>query len=139
MSVEDLDFANYINDQAVDIRTVEAGKRYFMINDVTNPSAEQSGIVLTVTDGSAYATGDALVVKYEKTNKIVDLFSGGGDITDPNTESSTHQKLYNIKHVMPGSGLKRKPRRSQKNKSKSKSKPKSKKGGSRKNRKSGRR
>jgi len=138
MSVEDLDFANYINDQAVDIRTVEAGKRYFMINDVTNPSAEQSGIVLTVTDGSAYATGDALVVKYEKTNKIVDLFSGG-DITDPNTESSTHQKLYNIKHIMPGSGLKRKPRRSQKNKSKSKSKPKPKKGGSRKNRKSSRR
>ena len=136
MSVEDLDFANYINDQAVDIRTVEAGKRYFMINDVTNPSAEQSGIVLTVTDGSAYATGDALTVKYEITGETADLFSGG-DVSDPNTESSTHQKLYNIKHVMPGSGLKRKLRRSRKNKSKSKSKPK--KGGSRKNRKSSRR
>ena len=140
MSVENLELnlENYINEPAVDIRTVEAGQRYFIVNDVTNPSAELCGIVLTITDGTAYATGGGLEVQYELTGDHVDLFPGG-DVVDPNTESSTHQKLYNIKHVMPGAGLKRKPRRSQKNKSKSKSKSKSKKGISRKNRKSGRR
>ena len=148
MSVEDLELKNYINDPAVDIRTVEAGQRYFMINDVTDPDSELCGIVVTTTSGKEYASGDALTVDYEVTGKNIDLFPGGDAaqknakpnadrITDPNTESSTHQKLYNIKHVTPGSGGKRMPRRSQKNKSKSK--PKSKKGGSRKSKKGGRR
>lgn len=137
MSVEDLDLENYINEPAVDIRTVEAGQRYFMINDVMNTDSELCGIVVTVTDGTAYATGGGLTVKYEVTGETVDLFPGG-DAADPNTESSTHQKLYNIKHITPGSGGKRKPRRSQKNKSKSKSKSRSKKGGFRKSRKIGR-
>lgn len=138
MSVEDLDLENYINDPAVDIRTVEAGERYFMINDVTNPSAELCGIVVTSTSGEEYATGGGLAVKYEVTGETIELFPGG-DAADPNTESSDHQKLYNIKHFTPGAGGKRRPRRSQKNKSKSKSKSRSKKGGSKKSRKVGRR
>ena len=138
MSVEDLELKNYINDPAVDIRTVEAGQRYFMINDVTDPDSELCGIVLPATSGEAYANRDGLEVKYEVTGKTDDLFPGG-DVADPNTESSDHQKLYNIKHITPGSGGKRKPRRSQKNKSKSKSKSRSKKGGSRKSKKGGRR
>jgi hypothetical protein len=148
MSVEDLELKNYINDPAVDIRTVKAGQRYFMINDVTDPDSELCGIVVTKTSGKEYASGDALTVDYEVTGKTIDLFPGGdaaqknaepnaNRITDPNTESSTHQKLYNIKQIPPSAGGKRKPRRSQKNKSKSK--PKSKTGGSRKSKKGGRR
>jgi hypothetical protein len=148
MSVENLNWKDYINDPAVDMRTVEAGQRYFMINDVKNPSAKLCGIVVTTTSGKEYASGDALTVDYEVTGKTIDLFPGGDAaqknakpnadrITDPNTESSTHQKLYNIKHITPSAGGKPKRRRSQKNKSKSK--PKSKKGGSRKSKKGGRR
>lgn len=138
MSVENLNWKDYINDSAVDIRTVEAGQRYFMINDVKNPSAKLCGIVVPATSGEAYANRDGLEVTYEVTGKSVDLFPGGG-VTDRNTESSTNQKLYNIKHITPSAGGKPKRRRSQKNKSKSKSMSRSKKSGSRKSKKGGRR
>ena len=136
MSVENLNWKDYIDEPAVDINSVKEGERYFMINDVTNPDSRLCGIVVPQNNGTEYPSG--LEVKYEVTSKSVDLFPGGG-VTDPNTESSTNQKLYNIKHITPSAGGKRKPRRSQKNKSKYKSMSRSKKGGSRKSKKGGRR
>jgi len=138
MSVENLNWKDYIDEPALVINSVKEGERYFMINDVTDPDSELCGIVVPATSGEAYANRDGLEVTYEVTGKTDDLFPGG-DVADPNTESSTHQKLYNIKHITPGSGGKPKRRRSQKNKSKSKSKSRSKKGGSRKSKKGGRR
>jgi hypothetical protein len=134
MSVENLNWKDYINEQALVIESVKEGERYFMINDVKKPSADLFGIVVPQTDGKEYPRG--LQVIYEVTRKSVDLFPGV-NVTDPNIESSTHQKLYNIKHKIPRSGSM--SRRSHKNKSKSPSRSKSKKGGSRKSKKGGRR
>ena len=136
MSVENLNWKDYIDEQALVINSVKEGERYFMINDVKKPSTKLCGIVVPQNNGTEYPSG--LEVKYEVTSISVDLFPGG-DVTDPNTESSTHQKIYNIKHITPSAEGKRKPRRSQKNKSKSKSMSRSKKGGSRKSKKGGRR
>ena len=138
MSVENLNWKDYIDEPALVINSVKEGERYFMINDVTDPDSELCGIVVPATSGEAYANRDGLEVKYEVTGKSVDLFPGGG-VTDRNTESSTNQKLYNIKHITPSAGGKPKRRRSQKNKSKSKSMSRSKKSGSRKSKKGGRR
>ena len=116
MSLE-LNWRNYINDHAVDITQVKEGQKYYIINDVTNPSNTECGIVVTLNDGTEYATGRGLAVKYESTGQYVDLFPGG-DIDDRNTETSTHQKLYNVKYLKNGGN--RKSRRNRKNKSKSK-------------------
>ena len=130
MSVENLNWKDYIDEQVLVINSVKEGERYFMINDVKKPSTKLCGIVVPQNNGTEYPSG--LEVTYEVTGKSVDLFPGG-DVTDPNIESSTHQKLYNIKHKIPRSRGKPMSRRSQTNKSKSK------KGGSKKSRKVGRR
>ena len=122
--------------EPINIRTVKE-RQYYTIT----AKDESDKIIVALGDGSDYGYGGGgnlsvqyVVVeegKYKPVGKPFDLVAG--DLT----ETSNHQKLYNIEQIPPIAGEKRKPRRSQKNKSKSK--PKSKKGGSKKSKKGGRR